>query len=493
MKLAAKLISGVVLFIVLVLAVDGYLSLQREEQFLRSELQRKAYRIGDAMRELVADVWRTNGSRRALELIETANQEQHLLFIRWVWLDAEPDDQRYRPRVPQEKLVPVVEGRGFTIEHTDEQGHRQLYTYIRVSVDDPRRGAIELAEPLNVVDDFVRTSVYHKVALAGIIVVAATLLAVAMGMWLVGLPLKRLADKALRVGDGDLQGPVQVRGRDELADLAEALNAMCDQLAESRDRLRAETEARIATLEQLRHADRLRTVGQLASGVAHEMGTPLNVVSGRAGLIGSGRLAQDDVAESAAIIKAQADRMTQLIRQLLDFSRRSASKRAMSDVRQIAEQTRAVLESLSKKRSVTLRLDAGDPAMAYVDAGQIQQVLTNLIVNGIHAVAEGGEVTVALDRKQAIPPDGHDSAAGEFLRVSVRDNGRGIPDEHRQRLFEPFFTTKDVGEGTGLGLSIAYGIVQEHGGWIDVSSEPGQGSCFAVYLPLEVNECPDEF
>src|SRR5208337_2658068 len=141
-------------------------------------------------------------------------------------------------------------------------------------------------------------------------------------------PLDLLIAKARRIGGGDLTGPVHLRSRDELAELAENLNHMCAKLAESETRLRQETAARIMALEQLRHADRLKTVGRLASGIAHELGTPLNVVAGRAGLIGSGKLDSQQIVESAAAIKQEADKMTTIIRHLLDFARASTPRKS---------------------------------------------------------------------------------------------------------------------------------------------------------------------
>ena len=176
--------------------------------------------------------------------------------------------------------------------------------------------------------------------------------------------------------------------------------------------------------------------------------------------------------------------MTKIIRQLLDFARASTPHKAAVDLRQVVGQTVDLLRPLAEKRNVELRLAAGgEPAVAEIDAGQIQQVLTNLIVNAVEAMPGGGKADIAVRSQAACPPDGGDARPSSYYAVEVRDEGVGIAEEHVWRLFEPFFTTKDVGEGTGLGLSIAYGIVQEHGGWIDVTSRPGAGSCFVVFLP----------
>jgi signal transduction histidine kinase len=210
------------------------------------------------------------------------------------------------------------------------------------------------------------------------------------------------------------------------------------------------------------------------------------VISGHAGLIAAGKLPADRVGQSAQAIKTETDKMTTIIRQLLDFARRSTPKRAAVDLVDLAGQTIEMLAAVAKKRNVTLSL-SHDPeqATATVDADQIRQVFTNLIVNAGQAMPEGGTVQIAVHRAHATPPNGVDAEEGEYFRIDVTDDGEGIAQEDLPNVFEPFFTTKEVGEGTGLGLSIAYGIVQEHGGWIEVASTPGQGSCFSVYLPEE--------
>jgi signal transduction histidine kinase len=277
-----------------------------------------------------------------------------------------------------------------------------------------------------------------------------------------------------------------LRRRDELGQLAESLNQMCDQLSAQQERIETEAAARLAAMQQLRHADRLKTVGRLAAGIAHELGTPLNVVSGRAGLIASGQLPDEEVATSAAAIKKEADKITTIIRQLLDFARRSTPQRARVDLRNVVRQTTELLHALADRQGVRIHVIEDErPLVAEVDANQIQQVLTNIMVNAIQAMPDGGTATVNLDACFAHYPDDDTYELQPFVRLAISDQGVGMDAEQAEQIFEPFFTTKDVGEGTGLGLSIAYGIVQEHGGWIDVSSRPGAGSRFEIYLPGE--------
>ena len=130
--------------------------------------------------------------------------------------------------------------------------------------------------------------------------------------------------------------------------------------------------------------------------------------------------------------------------------------------------------------------------MARANSDEIQQVLMNLIVNALQAMPQGGTVEVSLRKAHKAHPQRVGASEGMWLCLSVRDDGEGISEEDLGHLFDPFFTTKDVGEGTGLGLSIAYGIVREHGGWIEVKSELGKGSCFYIYLPQEGSGCVGE-
>jgi len=277
-----------------------------------------------------------------------------------------------------------------------------------------------------------------------------------------------------------------VMRRDEIGELAVEMNAMAARLGAARDTLAAETNARLGALNQLRHADRLATVGKLASGVAHELGTPLNVVAGRAKMIRTSNEATETVKKNARIVEEQADRMVRIIRQLLDFARAGQTSNERYEPRRLAEKTLALLQPDADRHGVRLELVAPEnlPELAG-DAGQIQQVLTNLVVNAIHAMKDPGAVTLSLEVR--LHQGGQNAAPLPYLVLGVADEGVGMTPDVAARVFEPFFTTKDVGEGTGLGLSVAFGIVEEHGGFLNVETAPGRGSRFFVYLPLPPN------
>lgn len=255
-------------------------------------------------------------------------------------------------------------------------------------------------------------------------------------------------------------------------------------LASLRTRLRKEMELRMRALDQLRHADRLTTIGELAAGIAHELGTPLNVISGRASLIAEDRSAGRQIRQSADIILQQVDRSATIIRHLLDFARRGGTHREASNLKHLCRETIELFAPLARKSDVEIKL-LGPDVEASCNRAEIQQVLSNLMTNAIHAMPRGGRLTLTTGLEMASVSGAKDARAREFADISVHDTGTGIAPDIFPQIFDPFFTTKDVGTGTGLGLSVSFGIVRDHGGWISVDTQLGEGTTFTVHLPAE--------
>jgi signal transduction histidine kinase len=484
MRLTLKLVLVFMLGNIVLAALYGYLAVQHEIRAFERTVESEAQLLGPPLEDVLVESWRRAGYERVTEVIRKANVGQDSeMCIRWVWFDTQSGNPD-APAAAPEVLTAIVIQQHRMVESAHADGVEYLHVYWPVSLTRDRRGGLEFAHKMTALENNERDVIRRTALLIGGMVLLSGLLAVLLGVRFVGAPLRQIIEKTRRIATGDLHRPLHLHTHDELAELAADLNAMCAKLAQSQQEIRAETAARLATMEQLRHADRLKTVGRLAAGIAHELGTPLNVVSGRAGLILSGKLASPEVDQSAAAIKAEADKMTRIIRQLLDFARASAPHKAAVDLRQLVGQTMDLLHALAEKNQVQLCFDRTDePATTEVDVGQIQQVLTNLLVNAIQAMPHGGQVEIAVRRQSACPPEEVGGLAAPYFGIEIQDHGVGISAEHLPQLFEPFFTTKQVGEGTGLGLSIAYGIVQEHGGWIAVDSQPGQGSRFTVMLP----------
>lgn len=477
MRLTYKLTLALLLGMSVVLAINAWVRIQREVALFETDMKRDASLMGRTLAGLVRQLWRTEGEQRVVHLLEETTRADPDVNIRWVWGDAPPGS-------PDAPATPVVSqlprGGSQMIVHVGER-EDALYTYVTLPVDATRPGAIEVRESLALERAYLRRTVMNvATATVGIFVMSAVV-AVIAGARVVGRPMHELVAMARRVGSGDLTARAGLAQRDEIGELAREMDAMVVRLADAFDRVERESAGRLAALEQLRHADRLATVGQLASGLAHELGTPLNVVAGRAKLIASRELALDEAVENGEIIAEQAARMTAIIRQLLDFARRRDPRTEPLDLRVPMRRTVDMLSRLAEKARVALDVDAPAEVVAQADATQLQQVLTNLVVNAIQAQPQGGRVRLTTSRVRARPPVGGDDR--DMACVAVQDEGVGIQPDDLPRVFEPFFTTKGVGEGTGLGLSVAHGIITEHGGWIDVESQPGRGSVFRVLLP----------
>lgn len=485
MRLTIKLTLALGASICTVLIVYTLMRLQRESQLFERDVRRDHSTMGRVLAGAIEHTWLNAGPDAALEVINTVNRREPNVEVRWIWLDT-PVGGPPGPLLDSNQLVQLQRDGEISIILPSDGDDRALVSYSAVRTPEGRQGAIEFTETLALEQQYLRTTVLRAGATTLILVLLCAGLALGLGYWLVGRPMQQLVGKVRRVGAGDLSDPIVLHQRDEIGILAGEMNAMCDRLAEANDRVRAETAARITALEQLRHVDRLSTVGKLAAGVAHELGTPLNVVAARATMIAEGEVTGEAAAGNARIIAEQTERMTRIIRQLLDYARQGRPDVRVEDLRRVTQCAVELLLPLAGHRKVALEYLAGDTPMAVrIDAAQVQQVLMNVIVNAVQAMDSGGRVQIAIEGVRAHRPAAVGEGAGDFVRVEVVDRGQGIAPENLGHLFEPFFTTKDVGEGTGLGLAVAYGIVLEHHGWIDVQSEPGQGSRFGIYLPAE--------
>jgi signal transduction histidine kinase len=486
MKLVRRLTLYLLAAFGLVFALDGWLSVREHLRLFDADLRRDERLLGRALRHAVEETWRVEGETQALELVRGANDRESQVRIRVVFLDGGPGTE-FAPDAPQQALEALRREQAVS-QFRREEGEPRLYTYMPLAIPGERSAALELSESLEHEREYLAARIRRSLSTAGLLVLASGLVAWIVGVRVVGRPIRALADKARRIGAGDFSGPLALHQRDELSQLANEMNAMAGHLDSNARKMAAESAARIAALEQLRHADRLTTVGKLASGLAHELGTPLNVVSGRARMIlDRETLGAEETAKAARIIVEQTERMTRIVRQLLDFARRRSPEKRLIDAVQLARQTAALLEPLATRRGVELRCAVRTaPLIVSADPSQLPQALTNLVVNAIQATPRGGHVRIAVDARDVVPNASDGRPPGPHAVLEVADDGEGIPADRLGAIFDPFFTTKPVGEGTGLGLSVAHGIVKEHGGWIEVRSEPGRGSSFGIWLPREV-------
>ena len=240
-------------------------------------------------------------------------------------------------------------------------------------------------------------------------------------------------------------------------------------LEESYAKLREQADQILEIEEQLRRADRLSAIGELSAGMAHEIRNPLGSIRGTAEILRDGIAEDDPRAEFAAILIREVDRLNRVVREFLEFARPRETDRMQIDLNPLLEEVLALVRQQAVKNRVEFIFSPGTIPTIPADEGQLRQTFLNLVLNALQAMTDGGRLEVATGMEEG------------RLRVHFRDTGVGIAPEDMEKIFNPFFTTRN--EGTGLGLAICHRIIQGHGGRIDVTSRPGQGTTFTVSFP----------
>jgi signal transduction histidine kinase len=257
-----------------------------------------------------------------------------------------------------------------------------------------------------------------------------------------------------------------------LAEERKLIDSIARELGNFHERTMAEEERNLLQ-DQLRHADRLATIGQLAAGVAHELNEPLGNILGFAQLAKKAPDVPDQTRKDLDSIESASLHAREIIKKLMVFARQTPQRKMTIDLNRVVEEGLYFFDARCAKAGITLerRLSPDIPGIV-ADSGQLNQVLVNLVVNGIQAMPDGGTLTVKT------------WVEGANLHLSVADDGAGMSTEVKKQIFLPFFTTKDVNEGTGLGLAVVHGIVTAHKGTISVDTKVGQGTKFTIQLPL---------
>jgi signal transduction histidine kinase len=326
----------------------------------------------------------------------------------------------------------------------------------------------------------------RAITLIVLIVAVTTLMVGALASRLVSRPITKLLTGIDDVAKGDLSHVILAEREDEIGQIATRFNEMTFSLRESRGETQRQNEAKLALEQRLGQTEKLATIGQLAAEIAHEVGTPLNVIAGRARSIQRKSKDPETVEKNAAIVAEQTARITRIIQRLLDFTRRKVGSAGKAEINlnELSLTTMELLAGQFSAAKVKTRLERAEglPRVSG-DADRLQQVLINLLLNAVQAMREGGQIVVETKTVRRTRPGLEGSAEQKFVTFSVGDTGIGVPEESRDKIFDPFYTTKDGQGGTGLGLAVCSGIVKEHDGWIDVENNDGGGTIFRVYLP----------
>jgi two-component system NtrC family sensor kinase len=340
----------------------------------------------------------------------------------------------------------------------------------------------------------------HTAVIVGLWLGFVLVLAVGAG-WLlrrkIYRPLRDLEAGATRISRGDLEQQVSAAGSDEFARVGAAFNAMREALQESQkhtahliqtleSRVEERSQQLLAARAEAARGEKLASIGTLASGVAHELNSPLTGVLTFTTLLRKKTPEGTQDAEDLDLVIAETKRCADIIKRLLDFARAKVPVRGLFDLNQVVRDTvRFVERSASLERiEIDMQLEPQLPQI-FGDADLIKQVVLNILVNAQQAISGPGRIAVST---RSLPSDGSTPA----VEIAVRDSGCGIPARNLGHIFDPFFSTKEVGKGTGLGLSVSYGIVRSHGGSIEVESTEGEGTTFRVRIPVDASPPAEE-
>jgi two-component system, NtrC family, sensor kinase len=473
MKLVLKLTLVFVIAAAIAMSVLGWFRIEHDKAHFDEDMRRDHRLVGHVLRASLMETWRLDGAPNARHLLDVANATDRSASFDWISVES------LRSSSADDSTMDAVL-RGEEVQRFESGS---LVSMFPVQREGATRGALRLRESLDERDRYSIAAIKHTAFSIASIVALCLVVAFLTSRSLVGRPIGLLVAQARRIGRGVLSEHLDLQRTDELGDLAIAMNAMCDELGNAHAHVATETQARIDVLEQLRHAERLATVGKLAAGIAHELGTPLSIVAGHAQMIAAREVEGERVIDSAKSIDREAARIARIVRQLLDFTRRKGPEETDCDVSDIAERSAKLFAPAAEKAQVAISLEGiEDRFVVRGDGESMQQVFTNLIANAIHAMPSGGALRIKLRRVVEARPRGTQHAA-HYIRLDVEDTGSGMTPEVVAHALEPFFTTKEPGVGTGLGLSVVDGIVRDHGGWVTIESRAGEGTTFSVFFP----------
>jgi signal transduction histidine kinase len=336
-------------------------------------------------------------------------------------------------------------------------------------------GYLVVAQDWSDIDEDLRRRILPPVGAAALVIILVALLIPLLVNRYVSRPLAELSRKVLRFsGDEESKN----LSNNEVQLLSEEFQRLDQRLIKAHTDLRERHRYELELDRRLQRADRLATIGTLASGLAHEIGTPMGVIRSRAELLMEDN-STPKTREGLEIILAQIERISRIVRMLLDYARARESHRAEHEITTILDHVLKLVESEARRRGIRIIIKPGDvPLMAECDSEQLQQVFINLVVNAFDAMGpDGGVLTVSAEIEQ-------EAGLNPLVKVTFEDSGPGIPAKFQDRLFDPFFTTKPPGQGTGMGLSVSQAIMRDHNGDIGFDSTDS-GTRFYVRIPMK--------
>lgn len=471
LSLRLSLLLFLVVPLIMVLALSGYYTLQRLEDQVEKRLQEDIELIARAIRGPL-EYALEHGSTGSLAQTLSSAFRIGRVYGAYVYDDQGRKIATSGPREPMVRSRHLVElAAGQRTGGYQESGDKQVYSYFVPLADSVGRNAGLLQLTREGTD--IRQYIAEVRLQALVLLLLLSLLLLSIVIYghhrIIGHNLKSLTHSMARIKEGERGHRALSSGPQEVRNLAEGMNAMLDSIAHSEREIENQRQEQIHLERQLQQSQKMAAIGQLAAGVAHELGTPLSVVSGKAQRMLRQTKLPQEIAEVFGEIRDAVQRMEHIVRQLLDFGRGNRLRLRRMSLGDIAECAAGQVREEARQKSIDLQLDGPQPApVLAVDAVRLEQALINLLRNAVQATGIHGQIRL-----------GWFSADG-MVGFEVADDGPGIPEELRCRLFEPFFTTKAVGEGTGLGLAVAQAAAGDHDGRLEVGDSELGGARFTM-------------
>lgn len=463
----ALTLIGVVLF-----GTYAVLAYRGERADLRTATEREIRIIGRSLETSIGNALRDRQNGDVDETLATLEQLEPTVDIHVHGVDGGPiahsagaaNDRQV------EQLVARAQTQRRELVELDDARSRFVFAAPITDDNGALLGAMALVRPTSDLEADLGRTRWRLIAVVVAFVAVTMVAGLVLGTLYVSRPVASMLGGIRDVRRDNFRAPVQVRRHDEIGDVIDEFNAMVAAIAAARGRADAETEARLRLERGLQGADKMITIGQLSAGLAHEIGSPLQVLIGRASTLADH--GDPEVRRQGTILLAQSERIARIVEQLLSFGRRKAATITTCN---LVEPVRHVIELLAgeaRRRGIVLQVehDDGDHRIE-ADSDQLQQVVLNLVNNALAATRTGGTITVRV------------TTTGDHVQLAVKDTGTGIPADVQPRLFEPFFTTRAHAGGTGLGLAVVRAITDEHGGSIEVTSVAGEGAEFRASFP----------
>jgi signal transduction histidine kinase len=481
MRLSTRLLLPLLATVAAVMLIFAYWALRQREASMTAEAQRVTNAYATALGLAIEAGFRAGSGADVQDAIDRISDEPTIFGV--IVYDAAADvlftSQPVGPieTGPVTAVRRVVATRDPTSFTREIRGQR-VYSMLRplLSPDDAVVGVMEVVQPWEfVVAEKQRTRqrfVLNTLALFA----ALTIVIMLLVRRLIARPLNRFTVAVQALGRGELGYRTAEEGSGaELTDLAREFNRMASQLEQTRSGLERETEERVQLARRLRETEKMAVVGNLAAALAHEIAAPLHVIRGRAEMLRR-RAEEPATQRNLHIITEQIDRITLIVRNLLDFARRREPRLATINAGTLLRGVAEFLEPELQRVGVEMRWEGQLDACVEGDADLLHQVFINLVMNSVQVMADEPPPRRITVRVTDATP------ALAWIGIDVEDTGPGLPAEHVERIFEPFFTTKQPGQGTGLGLAVARSIVQEHGGQLIAEARSG-GAVFHITLP----------